>query len=188
MTKNSKNQLETLIRQALSSLGEDINRPGLKETPRRVAQALGELTKGNQIPIDDIARNSLMPAPSQELVILKATEFYSLCEHHLLPFFGSVDIAYLPHKNIIGLGTIGQIIDACSQKLQLQENLTEEIANILHNALKPKALMIVIKAQHFCIEMRGIKKQGSLTITRSTRGTFVTDPILRQEVTGFFQN
>ena len=126
MTKNSKNQLETLIRQALNCLGEDINRPSLKETPKRVAQALAELTKGNQIPIAEIAKNSLLPAPSQELVILKATQFHSLCEHHLLPFFGSVDIAYVPHKNIIGLGTLGQIIDACSQKLQLQEKHTQK--------------------------------------------------------------
>ena len=187
MTKNSKNQLETLIRQTLSLLGEDISRPGLKETPRRAAEALGELTQGNKISISDICKNSLLSAPTQELVILKATQFYSLCEHHLLPFFGSVDIAYLPHKNIIGLGNLGKSIDACSQKLQLQENLTEEIANILQTALQPNGLMIVIKARHFCIEMRGIKKQGSLTITRSTRGTFVTDPSTRQEVTGLLQ-
>ncbi len=188
MTKNSQNQLETLIGQALKLLGQDIKRPELKETPRRVAEALCELTKGNQIPIADIAKKSLFVAPSQELVILKDTEFYSLCEHHLLPFFGSVDIAYIPNQKIIGLGTIGQIIDACSQNLQLQENLTEEIANIMQAALKPKGLMIVIKAQHFCVSMRGIKKQGSLTITRSTRGTFVTDPILRQEVGSLLQN
>jgi GTP cyclohydrolase IA len=188
MTKNSKNQLEKLIAELLNCLGENINRPGLRETPKRVAQTLTELTQGNQISVADIAKKSLLPAPSQELIILKATQFYSLCEHHFLPFFGNVDIAYVPHKNIVGLGTIGQIIDACSQKLQLQENLTEEIASVLHNALKPKALMIVIKARHFCIEMRGIKKQGNLTLTRSTHGTFVTDSILRQEVIKIFQD
>ena len=188
MNKNAQNQLEKLLSQALGCLGEDIKRPGLKDTPKRVAQALCEFTKGNQIPIASIAEKSLLKAPSQELVILKNTEFYSLCEHHLLPFFGSVGIAYIPNKNIIGLGTLGQIIDACSQKLQLQENLTEEIANILQIALKPKGLMIVIKAQHFCVMMRGLKKQGSVTITRSTRGILQTDPILRQEVTALLQD
>lgn len=152
-----------------------------------MAQALCEFTKGNQIPIANIAEKSLLKAPSQELVILKDTEFYSLCEHHLLPFFGSVDIAYIPNKYIIGLGTLGQIIDACSQKLQLQENLTEEIANIMQTALQPKGLMIIIRAQHFCIKMRGIKKQGSVTITRSTRGNLVTDASLRQEATVLLQ-
>ena len=170
------------IHEILVHLGENPERAGLKDTPKRVSESLKELTSGYQVSASDVIGDSLFKAPSQDLVIQQNMEFYSLCEHHLLPFFGKAHIAYIPDRHIIGLSKMGRIIDVFSQRLQVQERLTHEIAEALFNTLKPQGLAIVIEAQHFCMMMRGIKKQGSITSTQSLRGTFANDPQLRREV------
>lgn len=170
------------IHEILVHLGENPHRPGLKDTPKRVSESLKELTSGYKVSASDVIGDSLFEAPSQDLVIQQNMEFYSLCEHHLLPFFGKAHIAYIPDRHIIGLSKMGRIIDVFSQRLQVQERLTNEIAEAIFHTLKPQGLAVVIEAQHFCMMMRGTKKQGSITSTQSLRGTFANDPQLRREV------
>ena len=176
------------IKSILMLLGENISREGLAKTPIRVAKSLLELTSGYNVAASDSIANGIFETTSTALVIQKDLEFYSLCEHHMLPFYGKAHVAYLPNKKIIGLSKIARVIDTFSKRLQVQEMLTEQIANALEKALKPKALAIQLDATHFCMVMRGVKKQKSVTSTRILRGDFLCDSNLQNQLSSIFPN
>jgi len=182
MTKNNQKKLEELISEILSFLDKEPARPGLKNTAKNVAKSFTQLTQGNDADIAELISKSLIKSNVKDLVILKNIEFYSLCEHHLLPFFGHAHIAFLPNKHLIGIGTLAHVVDTLAAKLQLQENLTEEIAESLWKTLKPHGLIVILEARHFCVMMRGSKKQNSIAKTMSSKGIYQTDALLRQEV------
>ncbi len=173
--------IKNAVSQILSSLGEDVQRPGLIETPKRVAKSLTELTSGYHFTAADVAGNAIFPCQSSGMVVQKNIEFYSLCEHHLLPFYGQIHVAYVPDRKIIGLSKVGRIIDIFSKRLQVQEHLNHEIAQALDDLLKPHGVAVCIEANHFCMMMRGVKKQSGLTSTSEYRGSFLTDPHMRKE-------
>lgn len=174
--------ISPIIESLLVALGENPNRDGLIDTPRRVSQSLLDLTNGYYSTAADVVQGAVFKAPNQSLVVQKGVEFYSLCEHHMLPFFGQVHVAYLPNEHIIGLSKIGRIIDIYARRLQLQERLTEEIAVAFEGILKPKGLAVVVEAQHFCMMMRGVKKQHGNTTTMALKGEFVQCKDARQEI------
>lgn len=174
--------IEEYVRKVLLSINEDPSRPGLLETPRRVSHSFRELTNGYGFSAGDVVENAIFESNSTGLVVQRGTEFYSVCEHHLLPFFGEVHFAYIPDGQIIGLSKIGRVIDVFAHRLQVQERLTEELADAFERVLKPKGLAIRIEAQHFCMMMRGVKKQNGKTISTATRGVVDQDPVLRREV------
>jgi GTP cyclohydrolase I len=174
-------RMSMAVKEILSLLGENPLRSGLKDTPERVALSLLELTSGQGFSALDLLNDAIFPCPSSGMVLQKGLEFYSLCEHHLLPFFGQVHVAYMPDKNIIGLSKVGRIVDIFAKRLQVQENLTHEIAQAINDIVKPKGIAVVVEAQHFCMMMRGIKKQGSTTRTTEYRGSFEADANLRLE-------
>lgn len=178
-THDSDSRIETAIAQILTSLGEDISRPGLEETPMRVSKSLAELTSGYGKTASDVVGDGIFACESEGMILQKGIEFYSLCEHHLLPFFGQVHFAYLPDKKIIGLSKIGRLIDVFSKRLQVQENLTHQIVDAITKLLRPKGVAITIEASHFCMMMRGVKKQNGTTLTFDFTGEFKTDHALR---------
>jgi GTP cyclohydrolase I len=168
-------------KEILIAIGEDINRPGLVNTPTRIAKSLMFLTEGRDVHPNDIVGNGIFPAVSQGMIVQKNIEFYSLCEHHLLPFFGRVHVAYLPNKKIIGLSKIGRIIDLFAKRLQVQEQLTCQIAQGLYEVLSAKGIAVVVEAQHFCMMMRGVQKQGAYTITKEYLGDFLNASDLKND-------
>lgn len=174
--------LEPLITDLLSGLGEDVTREGLVKTPDRVARSLRFLTGGYGLKLEDVLNDALFQSEGAELVIVKDLEFYSLCEHHLLPFFGRVHIAYLPDRTILGLSKFGRVVDMFARRLQVQERFTAEIADALEQALEPGGVMVVSEASHLCMMMRGVQKQNVTTRTLVTRGAFRDDVQLRREV------
>lgn len=164
------------------SLGEDPSREGLKNTPERVEKSLRFLTGGYWVNIDELVNGALYKDDNtDEMVIVKDIDIYSLCEHHLLPFFGKCHVAYLPKGKIIGLSKIPKVVDAFSRRLQVQERLTTQIADCLDNILEPKGVAVVIEAIHLCMSMRGVEKQNSHTVTSSMLGCFKSDSITRSE-------
>jgi len=173
--------LEEKIKDILKIIGENPEREGLKKTPQRVASALMEITSGYNVKIDKIFNNAFFKVNYKEMVIVKDIDFYSLCEHHLLPFFGKVHIAYIPKNKIVGLSKIPRLVEAYSKRLQIQERLTTQIAQTLNEKLKPKGVGVVIKAQHLCMTMRGVKNKNSITITSSMLGCFEKDSKIRNE-------
>lgn len=177
----NKDIIKNAISEILQCLGENCDREGLRETPKRVAESMIELTSGYGVSASDLVKDAIFPCQSLGMVLQKDLEFYSLCEHHLLPFFGRIHIAYIPDQKIIGLSKVGRIIDAYAKRLQVQENLTHEIANTIYDMLKPKGVAVQVHAQHFCMMMRGIKKQGSVTETTEYRGIFQDDSNMRAE-------
>lgn len=174
--------MKDLISQILLQLGEDPSREGLQNTPERVQKSLQFLTSGYMTNIKEIVNNALFENhETDEMVIVRDIELYSLCEHHMLPFFGKAHIAYLPKGRIIGLSKIPRIVDAFSRRLQVQENLTTQIANCLQETLNPQGVAVVIEAHHLCMAMRGVQKQNSYTTTSSMLGLFKEDPRTRGE-------
>lgn len=157
----------------LLAIGEDPTREGLRETPTKVAEAWEELTAGYRIDVHHLLCEGLCAAPSNDLVVVKDIEFYSICEHHLLPFFGKCHIAYLPDKKIAGLGTLVRAVETVSKKLQLQERLTTEIADAIFEALKPRGLSVTMEATHLCLAMRGAEKSSPRLVTEARRGEIV---------------
>jgi len=153
-------------------LGEDPNREGLLKTPERIAKMMQFLTHGSQLDPTEILREAVFAEDYSEMVLVKDIELYSLCEHHMLPFFGKAHIAYIPNGHIVGLSKIPRIVDAFSRRLQVQERLTLEIMNCIHDALQPLGVAIVIEAQHMCMMMRGVQKQSSVTTTSAFTGEF----------------
>ena len=166
----------------IASLGEDPRRPGLRDTPERFAKAMRFLTKGYEAEPRDVVGDGLFPAEGGGLVLVRDVEFHSLCEHHMLPFFGRVHVAYLPGERIIGLSKIPRIVDLYARRLQVQERLTEQVADALVELLAPKGVIVVAEARHLCMAMRGVEKQHSATATRAVRGVYAHDVQARQEI------
>ncbi len=164
--------LEELVTQLLTVLGEDPTRSGLEETPKRVAKALSFFTKGYQENIDALVNDALFPIDYDEMVIVRNIDFFSLCEHHLLPFFGRCHVGYIPDKKVVGLSKIPRIVDVFSRRLQVQERLTVQIAETLQAKLKPIGVGVVIEARHLCMMMRGVEKQNTLAVTSHMLGAF----------------
>lgn len=175
-------EFEALIRSVLTKLGEDPEREGLRRTPLRVAKALDFLTSGYQMSVEQVVRGAIFEESCQELVLVKDIEFYSLCEHHVLPFFGKVHVAYLPNEKIIGLSKVARIVDVFARRLQVQERLTNQIADALTQILEPHGVAVIMEASHFCMMMRGVQKQNSSTITSAMRGTLRENARTRSEL------
>ena len=175
-------RFEGLVRQQLQELGEDPDREGLVRTPLRVAKALDFLTSGYTTSLHEVVNNAIFDAEgAEEMVLVKGIEFYSMCEHHMLPFFGKAAVAYLPKGSIIGLSKIARIVDLYARRLQVQERLTNQIADAVGEVLDPYGVAVVIEGKHFCMMMRGVQKQDSSMVTSSMRGTFSSDARTRSE-------
>ncbi len=170
-----------LVESLLVELGEDPDRQGLKATPERVARAMRELTDGYGIKPEDVVAGAIFDQDYDEMVVVKDIAFYSLCEHHMLPFFGSVHVGYLPKGKVIGLSKIPRLVEVFSHRLQIQEQLTREIAEALNGTLAPKGVGVVVEARHLCMEMRGVEAPGGHMMTSCMLGTFRRDPRTRAE-------
>ena len=173
--------MRALLRELLVKLGEDPGREGLNETPERMENALKFLTSGYQADIEQILTSSTFDEEYDEMVVVKDVDFYSLCEHHMLPFFGKCHVAYIPDGKIIGLSKIPRLIEAYSRRLQVQERLTTQVSAAIADNLKPKGVAVVMEAFHFCMAMRGVEKQNTYAITSSMKGLFRNDEKTRQE-------
>lgn len=174
--------MKELIEKLLVELGEDPSREGLQNTPERVAKSMKFLTGGYWVNIDELVNEALFEDPNtDEMVILKDIDMFSLCEHHMLPFFGKCHVAYIPDGKIIGLSKMPRVVDAFSRRLQVQERLTSQIANCLNDILKPKGVAVVVDALHLCMSMRGVEKQNSYTTTSSMLGAFKSNASTRSE-------
>ena len=176
-----KDPLEAATRQILEALGEDPAREGLIKTPQRVARALREITSGYNADMTKVFNGAFFKADYKEMVIVKDIAFYSLCEHHMLPFFGKAHVAYIPNGRIVGLSKIPRLVETFARRLQVQERLTEEIADTLYKVLKPRGVGVVMEAEHLCVSMRGVKNETSFATTSSMLGTFRTDSKVRGE-------
>jgi GTP cyclohydrolase I len=174
-------ELMKLVEQELVLLGEDPARQALRRTPARVARALQFLTSGYRLDVAKLVNGAIFEEPNQEMILVRDIEVYSLCEHHLLPFFGKAHVAYLPDGKIIGLSKIPRLVDAFARRLQVQERLTEQIAAALDGALRPKGVGVIIEARHLCMMMRGVEKQNSSATTSAMLGLFRTDSKTRAE-------
>ena len=172
---------EELVREMIVRLGEDPNREGLSRTPARVEKAMKFLVKGYKDDPEALLRKALFTVSYDEMVIVKDVEMFSLCEHHLLPFFGKVHVAYIPKGKVIGLSKIPRLIEAFSRRLQIQERLTTQIAEAIQNAVEPQGVGVVIEARHLCIMMRGVEKQHSSAVTSSMLGCFRNEEETRTE-------
>ncbi|HEY2906478.1 MAG TPA: GTP cyclohydrolase I FolE [Vicinamibacterales bacterium] len=164
--------MQDLIRELLAELGEDPGREGLRDTPKRVEKAMKFLTSGYDADIDQVLNNALFTVDYNEMVIVKDIDFYSLCEHHLLPFFGKCHVAYLPTTKVIGLSKIPRLVDVFSRRLQVQERLTRQIADTIQSKIAPHGVAVVIEATHLCMSMRGVEKQNSFAVTSAMLGAF----------------
>jgi GTP cyclohydrolase IA len=165
----------------LKRIGEDPTRNGLQETPKRMEKSMAFLTQGYQQTVASVLHGALFDVDYDEMVIVRDIEFYSLCEHHLLPFFGKAHIAYVPQGKVVGLSKLPRIVDVFARRLQVQERLTQQIAEAVEDAIAPQGVGVVIEAQHLCMMMRGVEKQSSLTVTSSLRGVFKTQLQTRSE-------
>ncbi len=174
-------EFEKVIRRQLELIGEDPEREGLLKTPSRVAKALSWMTRGYELDPKEVIGDALFAEAHENMVMVRDIEMYSMCEHHMLPFFGKVHIAYLPAGKIIGLSKLPRLVDIFARRLQVQERLGEQIANALDEVLQPKGVGVVIEAVHLCMMMRGVEKQSSRTITSSLRGLFRDDAKTRSE-------
>jgi GTP cyclohydrolase IA len=178
---NSGGRMQNLFRAFLVELGENPDREGLKDTPRRMESAFSFLTSGYQADTDEILNKAVFHEEYDEMVVVKDVDIYSLCEHHLLPFFGKCHVAYIPDGKIIGLSKIPKIIEAFSRRLQVQERLTTQISSAIADKVQPKGVAVVIEAFHLCMAMRGVEKQNAYAITSSMVGLFRHDERTRQE-------
>lgn len=165
----------------IRAIGEDLDRPGLLDTPKRAAKAFGFLTQGYEQTLEQVTNNAVFPSSNREMVMVKGIEFYSLCEHHLLPFMGQAHIAYLPDGKVLGLSKMARIVDMYARRLQIQENLTQQIAQAVMDATGARGAAVVMDAQHMCMMMRGVQKQESSTRSVSMLGHFCTDAQARSE-------
>jgi len=173
--------MEEQIRHILKALGEDPDREGLVKTPSRVIQALTFLTQGYRQDPAKVINDALFTENYEEMIVQRDIDFYSLCEHHLLPFFGKAHVAYIPHHKIVGISKLARLVDVYARRLQVQERLTNQIANIIMEKLDPLGVAVVIEAEHLCMRMRGVEKQNSMIITSTLLGAFRTRQETRQE-------
>lgn len=173
--------LENIIKELLENLGEDPSREGLLKTPKRVAKAFEFLTSGYRQDVQHILNGAVFKEKYNEMVIVKEIDFFSMCEHHLLPFYGKAHIAYIPNGKILGLSKIPRIVEAFSRRLQIQERMTQEIADTLFENLEPDGVGVVIEARHLCMMMRGVEKQNSVATTSAMLGSFRDDEKTRSE-------
>jgi GTP cyclohydrolase I len=169
------------VREIIRELGEDPDREGLVKTPMRVEKALGDLTSGYDVDIDQLINEALFDVHYSEMVLVKDISFYSLCEHHLLPFFGRATVAYIPEKRVVGLSKIPKIVNVFARRLQVQERMTQQVAETLAEKLNPKGVGVIIRARHMCMEMRGAQSEHSPTVTSAMLGCFREDARTREE-------
>lgn len=181
MKDKMNSTLESIITELLSEIGENPNREGLKKTPLRVAKSWEFLSKGYSQNIDEIVNGAIFSESYDEMVTIKDIDFYSMCEHHLLPFFGKAHVAYIPNGKVLGLSKVPRIVDMFGRRLQLQERMTQNIAKILNDVLKPKGVAVILEGHHMCMEMRGVEKQNSSTTTSYMTGLFKKDERTRKE-------
>jgi GTP cyclohydrolase I len=174
-------EYEALVRRELELLGEDPDREGLMKTPSRVAKSMLWMTQGYQQDAREVIGDAMFADSHANMILVKDIELYSMCEHHMLPFFGKAHVAYIPDGHIVGLSKLARVVDIFARRLQVQERLTEEIAQALTDVLKPRGVGVVIEASHLCMMMRGVQKQNSKTVTSAVRGEFRTDPKTRDE-------
>ena len=172
---------EELVAEIITRLGDDPEREGLSRTPQRVKKSLEFLTSGYRTDIDNVINGALFEESHKIMVLVKQIEVYSLCEHHLLPFFGKVHIGYVPNGKIVGLSKMARIVEVFARRLQVQERLTEQIAQAVWDLIEPVGVGVVIEAQHLCMMMRGVQKQNSKTVTSAMRGTYLDDSMTRTE-------
>ena len=174
-------EFEGIVRRQLEMLGEDPRRDGLLKTPSRVAKSMAWLTRGYQLDARQVIGDAMFEENHENMVMVRDIEMYSMCEHHMLPFFGKVHVAYIPNGRIVGLSKLPRVVEVFARRLQVQERLGEQIANALDEVLQPKGVGVVIEAVHLCMMMRGVEKQSSRTITSSLRGLFRDDSKTRSE-------
>ena len=174
-------EMASLVRRQLALLGEDPDREGLLKTPDRVSRSLGWLTRGYALSVADAVGDAVFEEEHSSMVMVRDIEFYSLCEHHMLPFFGKAHVAYVPNGRIVGLSKLPRIVEIFARRLQVQERLTEQIADALDDVLAPAGVGVVLEASHLCMMMRGVEKQNSATITSALRGVFRECPMTRAE-------
>ncbi|MCX4024872.1 GTP cyclohydrolase I FolE [Endozoicomonas sp. SM1973] len=164
--------MEQAFSKIIEAIGEDVSRPGLKDTPARAAKAMQFLTRGYQQSLEEVVNDALFPSDNDEMVLVKDIELYSLCEHHLLPFIGKCHVAYLPTGNVLGLSKVARIVDMFARRLQIQENMTRQIAETIEQVTNAKGVAVVIEAKHMCMMMRGVEKQNSVMKTSVMLGQF----------------
>lgn len=180
-TKVNIEKIEKAVKQILSAIGEDVGREGIKDTPARVAAMYAELLSGmHEDPRQHLRR--VFKENYDEIVLLRDVPFYSICEHHLMPFIGTAHVAYLPAGAVLGVSKLARVVDCFARRLQVQERLTDQIADFIMNSVKPRGVAVVLEASHSCMTIRGIKKPGSVMVTSSLRGIFRRDPKSRNEV------
>ena len=172
---------EELVAEMIRRLGDDPDREGLKETPERVAKSMAFLTQGYGMKSDEVINGALFEECHRNMVLVKDIEMYSLCEHHLLPFFGKVHVAYIPNGKIVGLSKTARLVEVYARRLQVQERMTEQIAQAIWERVEPEGVGVVVEAYHLCMMMRGVQKQNSKTITSAMRGSFLQDQMTRDE-------
>lgn len=173
--------LEELVKQTLLELGEDPEREGLVKTPERVARSLKFLTRGYQQDIDEVIHGAIFTQDCDDMVIVKDIEFYSLCEHHMLPFFGKCHIGYIPKGRVFGVSKLARLVDVFARRLQIQERMTQQIAQQIFEIIEPEGVGVVVEAQHLCMRMRGVEKQNSQMVTSSMLGSFRKETATRME-------
>ena len=172
---------EELVREMLRRLGEDPEREGLLKTPERVAKSLEWLTRGHRLDVQRVVGDAIFKEEHHNMVLVRDIEMYSLCEHHMLPFFGRVHVAYIPRGRIVGLSKVARLVDVFARRLQVQERMTEQIAQAIEEVLEPTGVGVIVEAHHLCMMMRGVEKQNSKTITSAVRGIFRNDARTREE-------
>ena len=184
----SDEEMRQAVRTLLIGLGEDPDREGLLDTPKRVVKALQFLTSGHRESLDELLNGAVFTENASEMVLVRDIDVFSSCEHHILPIIGRAHVAYIPNGKVIGLSKIARICDMYARRLQVQERLTAQIADALHGLLKPQGVAVVVEATHMCMVMRGVQKPGSWTTTSSMKGVFSEDPKTRQEFLSLIQH
>lgn len=181
MDLSRKDEFIEAFKTMLEIIGEDINREGLVKTPERVFKAYEFMTSGYDKDPQEVLNDALFNSSNNEMVLIKDIEFYSLCEHHILPIIGRAHVAYIPNKKVVGLSKIPRMVNIFARRLQIQEQMTEQIANAIQSVIKPLGVGVVLQARHMCMEMRGVEKINSTTTTSALRGSFITNPDTRKE-------
>lgn len=182
MNNKDLERVEALARELLLLLGEDPEREGLRKTPRRLAELYQDLTRGYHTSPEEVVADAIFSVEYDHLILVRDIEFFSLCEHHLLPFFGRIHVGYIPDGKVIGLSKIPRIVDVFAQRLQLQERMTEEIARFLERAIQPRGVAVVAEGLHLCLAMRGAKKESARLVTSAVKGLFRRDARSRAEI------